>query len=255
MVLAPGKGKSCVIVESELDAILAAQEARDVVSCVALGTARGKPDAAAHVLFLAAPVVLVALDFDEAGAGGWPWWHGHYTNAKRWPVPSGKDVGDLMTDRDGCRVRQNRDGLTDKPPGDAVTVGVHLDAGFHVDHAAQFPCRGVRRTPAKRCKRHPFIAVETQARGFLRGAMLGKELLAHDVAIAAMLEKRRTQPHLKAIEEARPSRCLVRGVAASFQVAFDRVAGQAKLTRDLPAAKTESVQLHDGLRRKSRSLS
>lgn len=98
MVLAPGKGKPCAIVESELDAILAAQEARDVVSCVALGTARGKPDAAAHALFMAAPVVLVALDFDEAGAGGWPWWHEHYTDAKRWPVPSGKDVGDLMAE-------------------------------------------------------------------------------------------------------------------------------------------------------------
>uniref|UniRef100_I2PZC3 DNA primase n=1 Tax=Desulfovibrio sp. U5L TaxID=596152 RepID=I2PZC3_9BACT len=98
MVLAPGKGKPCVVVESELDAILAAQEARDAVSCIALGTAKGKPDAEAHALFMAAPVVLVALDFDEAGAGGWPWWREHYANAKRWPVLSGKDVGDLMAE-------------------------------------------------------------------------------------------------------------------------------------------------------------
>ena len=98
MVLAPGKGKPCVVVESELDAILAAQEARDAVFCVALGTAKGKPDTEAHALFMAAPVVLVALDFDEAGAGGWPWWREHYANAKRWPVASGKDVGDLMAE-------------------------------------------------------------------------------------------------------------------------------------------------------------
>lgn len=98
MVLAPGKGKPCVVVESELDAILAAQEARDAVSCVALGTAKGKPDVEAHSLFMTASVVLVALDFDEAGAGGWPWWREHYANAKRWPVLSGKDVGDLMVE-------------------------------------------------------------------------------------------------------------------------------------------------------------
>ncbi len=98
MVLAPGEGKPCVVVESELDAILAAQEARDAVFCVALGTAKGKPDVAANALFMAAPVVLVALDFDEAGAGGWPWWREHYANAKRWPVPQGKDVGDLMAE-------------------------------------------------------------------------------------------------------------------------------------------------------------
>lgn len=98
MVLAPGKGKPCVVVESELDAILAAQEARDAVFCVALGTAKGKPDTAAHALFMAAPVVLVALDFDKAGAGGWPWWREHYANAKRWPVPAGKDVGDLLAE-------------------------------------------------------------------------------------------------------------------------------------------------------------
>ncbi|EFL51835.1 P4 alpha zinc-binding domain protein [Solidesulfovibrio fructosivorans JJ]] len=95
MVLAPGEGKPCVVVESELDAILAAQEARDAVSCVALGTAKGKPDAAANALFMAAPVVLVALDFDEAGATAWPWWRSTYPKAKRWPVPAGKDVGDL----------------------------------------------------------------------------------------------------------------------------------------------------------------
>jgi hypothetical protein len=99
MVLSPGNGKPVVIVESELDAILCAQESRDIVTAIALRTARAKPDAEAHALLLAAPVVLVALDFDEAGAGGWPWWREHYLRAVRWPTPHGKDPGDLIAER------------------------------------------------------------------------------------------------------------------------------------------------------------
>jgi len=95
MILAPGKGKPVVVVESELDAILAAQEARDLVTAIALRTAKGKPDAEAHAFLLAAPVILVATDADEAGATAWPWWRSTYPKAKRWPVPAGKDVGDL----------------------------------------------------------------------------------------------------------------------------------------------------------------
>jgi hypothetical protein len=138
MALAPGKGKPCVIVESELDAILAAQEARDVVSCVALGTARGKPDAAAQALFLAASVVLVALDFDEAGAGGWPWWREHYTNAKRWPVPSGKDVGDLMAEPGMVREWI----LAGLPQADPTGLSwLPCSPGFdHPDHPAWWAC-------------------------------------------------------------------------------------------------------------------
>lgn len=94
MVLAPGQGKPCVVAESELDAVLAAQEARDIVCAIALRTARAKPDAEAHKLLLAAPLILVATDADEAGATAWPWWRGTYPKAVRWPVPAGKDVGD-----------------------------------------------------------------------------------------------------------------------------------------------------------------
>ena len=95
MVLAPGKGKPCVVVESELDAILCAQEARDLVTAVAMKTAKGKPDVEAHAILLAAPVILVALDADRAGSEGWPWWRATYRQAKRWPVPGdAKDVGD-----------------------------------------------------------------------------------------------------------------------------------------------------------------
>ena len=94
MVLGLGQGKPVVVVESELDAILVAQEARDLVAAVAMRTARAKPDAEAHTLLLAAPLILVATDADDAGATAWPWWREHYPKAVRWPVPTGKDVGD-----------------------------------------------------------------------------------------------------------------------------------------------------------------
>ena len=94
-VMGQGEGKPVVVVESELDAVLTAQEARDLVCAVALRSARGRPDAEAHALLLAAPVILVATDGDEAGATAWPWWRTNYPQAKRWPVPAGKDVGDL----------------------------------------------------------------------------------------------------------------------------------------------------------------
>lgn len=97
MILAPGQGKPVVVVESELDAILCAQETRDIVTAVAMRTARAKPDADVHTLLLAAPVILVATDADEAGATAWPWWREHYPKAVRWPVPAGKDVGDLAS--------------------------------------------------------------------------------------------------------------------------------------------------------------
>ncbi len=95
MILAPSEGKPVVVVEGELDAILVAQEARDIVAAIALRTAKAKPDAEAHALLKAAPLVLVATDADEAGATAWPWWREHYPKAIRWPVPAGKDVGDL----------------------------------------------------------------------------------------------------------------------------------------------------------------
>jgi len=95
LVLADKPGLDVAVVESELDAFLLAQEAGDLVSVLAMRTARGKPDAAAHAMLKAAPCILVALDFDEAGAKGWPWWRKQYRRSMRWPVPAGKDVGDL----------------------------------------------------------------------------------------------------------------------------------------------------------------
>jgi DNA primase len=152
MVLAPGEGKPCVVVESELDAILAAQEGRDVVTAVAMLTAQGRPDAETHALLKAAPLILVALDFDEAGAKGWPWWQGHYLQAVRWPVHVGKDVGDLAATPGRVRA-WIRAGL----PGETKeSLSAHTDV-------AGTP--SVAETPKKQRRLHP---VEGLSRGEFR---------------------------------------------------------------------------------------
>jgi hypothetical protein len=105
MILAAMLGKSVVVVESELDALLLAQEAHDLACAVALRTATGKPDRRAHALLKAAPVILVALDNDQAGHGAWPWWKQHYRQAIRWRVPQPhKDVGDYMVAGGDLRI-------------------------------------------------------------------------------------------------------------------------------------------------------
>ncbi|EPR30382.1 P4 alpha zinc-binding domain protein [Alkalidesulfovibrio alkalitolerans DSM 16529] len=88
-------GLPVVVVESELDAVLVWQEACDLAGTLALGTATGKPDADMTAYLRAAPLVLVALDFDDAGRAAWPWWAENLPQARPWPVPQGKDVGDL----------------------------------------------------------------------------------------------------------------------------------------------------------------
>jgi len=85
------------VVESELDAMLLAQEAGELVNVLALGSASLRPDAEAHAALTAAPFILVALDFDDAGnKSAWQWWAEHYPPEKVrvWPVPSGKDPCD-----------------------------------------------------------------------------------------------------------------------------------------------------------------
>lgn len=92
-----------VIVESELDAMAVHFACAGAVGVMASLTNLGKPDAAAHKLLQASPCILVALDFDppdaqgkRPGAQGWAWWHKHYPQARRWPVPVGKDPGEAF---------------------------------------------------------------------------------------------------------------------------------------------------------------
>lgn len=90
--LVAGQGPAVVVVESELDALLVAQEAGDLVQAMALGSAQARPTADAWEVLQAAPAVLVALDSDQAGAKeAWTWWRGNVPQAHRWPVPGHKD--------------------------------------------------------------------------------------------------------------------------------------------------------------------
>ncbi|NNF97960.1 MAG: helicase [Desulfobacteraceae bacterium] len=93
MIIGPQK-KALVIVESELDAILTAQDAGELVGVIAMGSSSAKPDHTANRIITAAKAILVALDFDTAGAHAWQWWKETFTHAIRWPVPIGKDPGD-----------------------------------------------------------------------------------------------------------------------------------------------------------------
>jgi DNA primase len=84
-----------VIVESELDAALIAQQAGDLVTVVAMGSAQLKPDQKTEQLLNNAEIILVALDADDAGAkAAHKYWLPTYPNAKRWPVSVGKDASD-----------------------------------------------------------------------------------------------------------------------------------------------------------------
>jgi DNA primase len=99
----PGGG-ACVVVESELDAILLNQEAGSLCTVIALGNAQARPDQTTTELLQAAGVVLVALDSDQAGAKeAWQWWTQHFSSAKRWPVIQGKDPSEAK--RNGLDLR------------------------------------------------------------------------------------------------------------------------------------------------------
>lgn len=99
-----GEARAVVVVEAELDAMACAHAAAVAglpVAALAVGTNRGKPDAAAHAVCEAALCLLVALDFDQPdergnrpGAQGYTWWAATYRQAKRWPSVKGKDVGE-----------------------------------------------------------------------------------------------------------------------------------------------------------------
>jgi len=77
-------GKPVVLVEGFFDWLAVYQAARDLVSPVALGST----GTARHVQWLirlaALPLVLVALDADDAGSSAADWWLGALPNAKLW---------------------------------------------------------------------------------------------------------------------------------------------------------------------------
>jgi DNA primase len=103
-----GEGRAVVIVvESELDGFLVHQEAGDLVSTIALGSALIRPDKRAADLLNKADGILVSLDLDPAGARQtWTWWMENFDRAIRWsPLPGyGKDPTEMW--RAGINIRE-----------------------------------------------------------------------------------------------------------------------------------------------------
>lgn len=90
------RSKPLIIVESELDAILIQQEASELVCSIALGGVSKKPDVELHDLLKRAPLILLSLDFDEAGKKHYSFWMKQYPNLHPWPVPYSKSPGDAL---------------------------------------------------------------------------------------------------------------------------------------------------------------
>ena len=105
----PGSGMRClvpggavrayVIIESELDAIMVWGKIRaNKIGVVALGSAQRHPELETYDLLKKVPVILNALDFDQAGRKALEWWEERFPEEihRRWPVPHGKDPGDAF---------------------------------------------------------------------------------------------------------------------------------------------------------------
>lgn len=98
MTIGTPSDTTAIIVESELDAILLAQEIRRPVFIVALGSAQVKPGPELLERLAECPAILVALDNDAAGAKASPWWAENVPGARRTLTPSryGKDFGEAF---------------------------------------------------------------------------------------------------------------------------------------------------------------
>lgn len=88
--------KPAIIVESELDAILLQQFAADLACAVALGGVSKKPDTHTHEWLKRSPLILLSLDFDEAGKKNYSFWIKTYPNLRPWPSPQTKSIGDAI---------------------------------------------------------------------------------------------------------------------------------------------------------------
>lgn len=90
-----------IIVEAELDAIKIYQEAGNICACVATGGASKKADLETHLKLIKAPLLLFALDDDDAGTGAYEFWRATYVNLHPWPAPFSKSPADA------CKVGAN----------------------------------------------------------------------------------------------------------------------------------------------------
>jgi hypothetical protein len=111
MVIRPvGKSRGLLTIEAELDG-QAAAVSHPQVTIVAFGSTSAPIDAGLRDELAASPVILVALDADpkkdgKAGAGPSKAedWIAEFPQAKFWPVPSGKDIGEYFEQSGNIRL-------------------------------------------------------------------------------------------------------------------------------------------------------
>ena len=99
MVETPDNVRAYVLIESGLDARMvyfAAKNAGLPVGVVSLGNSSRKPDAITAKALRDVPVILNALDYDDAGNKQSDWWTENFPRTIRWPVPLGKDPGEAF---------------------------------------------------------------------------------------------------------------------------------------------------------------
>jgi len=95
MILSNDNNKTVVVLESELDALMIHEKAGDIVCVIALGNAQSRPDRITDKILKQAELILLALDYDDAGSKeSVNWWPEHYDNIQRWPSAIGKDPGE-----------------------------------------------------------------------------------------------------------------------------------------------------------------
>lgn len=94
MIVIGAGSRAVIVVESELDAVLLAQEAGNLAGVIALGSSSARPDTGAFAALRSAHFILNALDYDTAGAKATEWWEKNFPDSVWWPVPVGKDPGE-----------------------------------------------------------------------------------------------------------------------------------------------------------------
>lgn len=134
MVLEP-TAKAFVVTESGLCAYLCAQEGKGMVGAVTTWNSAAKPDAAACAVLDQAMRILAAQDNDAPGAKASLWWLERFHQARRWPVPVGKDPGEAKSA--GCDLRKWL--MLGLPPAltiDVAPIGDRVDLACDVEGGA-----------------------------------------------------------------------------------------------------------------------
>lgn len=89
-----GNPEIWLVTESELDGLLLHQEAADLVTVLALGSATAHPDPETFHALKRARLILFNLDYDDAGKKAAVRWMQTFRTVKPLPTPTEKDPGD-----------------------------------------------------------------------------------------------------------------------------------------------------------------